>query len=135
MKFTYSIALLVFLSLLGWSAVQAQSTRGFFEEVGESLLRASVDDLVSDFDDRIEITLLGRRQEYSKAQAQYVMTQFFEDYPPTSFGFVQVGNSQADGTAYATGVLRSNSGAFEVNIFVRVSEARHRVIEIRFDQE
>lgn len=98
-------------------------------------MSASVDNLVKHFDDRIEITLPGGRQEYSRAQAQYVMTQFFEDYPPSSFGFVQVGNSEADGTAYATGVLRSNYGSFEVNIFVRVSGETNKVIEIIFEQE
>ena len=132
MKFSLTIALLVFLSLLGWSTVHGQSAREVIDEVGESFIDGSVERLVKYFDERVEITLMGRRQEYSKAQAQYVMTQFFQDYPSGSFGILHRGT--ADGVAYALGELRSSTGTFEVNIFVKVDPGASRVTEIRFDQ-
>jgi hypothetical protein len=132
MKFSSTIALLLFFSFAGWSTVYGQSATEVIDEVGESFIDGSVERLIKYFDERVEITMWGRRQEYSRAQAQYVMTQFFQDYPSGSFGILHRGT--ADGVAYALGELRSSTGTFEVNIFVKMAPGSSRVTEIRFDE-
>lgn len=133
MKFAYTITLLLFLVGLGVNQVAGQTAQEVLNQVGEGLIYGKADAIARHFDEHIEITLLGDRKVHSKAQAAYVLTQFFNDYKPASFAFKHRG--ETNGTLYALGDLRCERGTFEVNIFVRLGPGDRRVNEIRFEMK
>jgi len=133
MKFAYTITLLLFLTGLGMNQVLGQSAQEVLDQVGEGLIYGKSDAVARHFDDRVEITLLGDRKVHSKAQATYVLSEFFSDYKPVSFAFKHRG--ETNGTLYALGDLRCERGTFEVNIFVRTSPGARHVSEIRFEMK
>jgi hypothetical protein len=132
MKFAYSIVLLAMTMLLSPSSSRGQSAPEVLGQIQESLIDGNADRLVSFFNERIEITLMGQRQVHSQKQALYVMRQFFSNYPPNAFRVRHKGDT--GGTFYALGEYQSAKGQFEVNLFIKLSTDGHRINEIRFER-
>ncbi|MEZ4824761.1 MAG: DUF4783 domain-containing protein [Bacteroidia bacterium] len=130
MRFLYAITLLLIAFGTGLHKGYAQTPERVLDEVTESLVDGDPDKLSRHFSERVEVTVLGKRQTLSKTQATYVIRDFFTNYPPDSFNTLHTGES--NGTKYALGVLRSEKGLFEVNIFIQVSDTR--INEIRFER-
>jgi hypothetical protein len=132
MRFLYAITLLVTFSLISLGKTVAQSAEQVLNEVTESLIDGDSDRLAKHFKDQVEVTLLGRRQILSKAQATYVLKQFFGDYPPVSFNRGPVG--ETGGTMYARCEYRSGRGNFEVNIFIMMGAGSSKVNGLKFER-
>ncbi|MDX2250345.1 MAG: DUF4783 domain-containing protein [Bacteroidia bacterium] len=130
MRFLYAITLLLFAVGFGLQEGFAQTPERVLDEVTESLVDGDPDKLSRHFGERVEVTVLGKRQLLSKTQATYVIRDFFTNYPPDSFNTLHKGTTS--GTLYALGVLRSEKGEFEVNIFIQVSDVK--INEIRFER-
>ena len=130
MRLLYAITLLVTFSLISLGKTVAQSADQVLNEVTESLIDGDSDRLAKHFKDHVEVTLLGKRQVLSKAQATYVLKQFFGDYPPVSFNRGRV--STAEGTMHAQCEYRSGRGNFELNIFIVLSD--NRVNGLKFER-
>lgn len=126
------VALLLILPLLTLNCVVGQEpASAVLNVVEESLVAGDAALLASTFHSRVELTLEGRSQIQTKVQAQYVMSQFFASYPPSSFTLNHKG--ETGGTLYALGEYRSAKGTFEVNIFIRFESGTNRISELRFE--
>lgn len=131
MKTIYKLTLLVFLLSFGYGTIQAQSHTEVLDRVTKVLATDNAgDQLVRYFDDRVEISLMGKRQAYSRTQAQYVISQFLADYPLGNFNLIQKG--ETSDTVYVTGECPIPGGKMEVNIFIKVSSGR--VSEMQFER-
>ncbi len=131
MKTTYKLTLLVILLVLGFGTTQAQDPNVVLDQVTKTLSTESAsDELGRYFDDRVEVSLLGRRQAYSRTQAQYVVGQFLADHPLGQFQLIQKG--ETTDTVYVTGECQTTGGSMEINIFIRVSSGR--VSEVQFER-
>ncbi|MEZ4773530.1 MAG: DUF4783 domain-containing protein [Bacteroidia bacterium] len=130
MRLLYAITLLLIAFGIGLQKGYAQTPDRVLDEVTESLVDGDSDKLSKHFSERVEVTVLGKRQLLSKTQATYVIRDFFSNYPPDSFNTLHKGST--NGTLYALGVLRSEKGQFEVNIFIQVSDVK--INEIRFER-
>lgn len=85
--------------------------------------------------DRIEVSLFGTRTFYSSAQAFYVLREFFDTHPPSSFSL-----SDATGTGRSTfmrGQLDHNRDERTLQIYVRLVQRQGtwRLHEIRIDAD
>lgn len=125
------VALLLILPLLTLNCVVGQEPAAILNKVEESLTSGNAAMLASTFHSRVELTLEGKSQIQSSVQAQYVMSQFFASYPPSSFTLSHHG--ETGGTLYALGEYRSAKGTFEVNIFIRFEGGTNRISELRFE--
>ncbi|MDX1548086.1 MAG: DUF4783 domain-containing protein [Rhodothermales bacterium] len=68
--------------------------------------------------DRVELDVLGSRKLYSRAQASYVLHDFFRRYPPEAFAFDHA--TQAEGHWFATGLYRYRQGEQPLRVSVRL---------------
>lgn len=130
MRFLYALTLLLIAVGLGVSQAQAQSAEDVLDEVTESIVTGNSDRLARFFSDRVEITVMGKRQVLSSTQAIYVIKQFYGNYPADRFTILHRGNT--NGTLYALGMMKSQKGDFEVNIFIQLSSTK--ISEMRFEK-
>ena len=71
---------------------------------------------------------------YSKAQAEFVLRDFFKKYPVTDFSISHTGSSKS-GLQYAIGTYKSNANQLTVLIRVKQSGNTHLIHEISFVKE
>jgi hypothetical protein len=82
------------------------------------------------FGDRVEITIAERAEVFSKNQAQYVLKEFFMNYPIRNFSLMSKGSTE--NTYYAVGSYVSDRGAFDANVFIKKQGNTLIVDHLRF---
>lgn len=122
---------LLFLLLTGLSA-HAQSPEQVFAQVERAIKSGDATALSQHFNDTVEMTVEDADSDYSLTQAQFVMKEFFTNYPVQSFAFLHRGDSE--NMYYAVGSYVSNRGSFDANIFMRQVGSSYKIYQIRFDR-
>ncbi len=82
------------------------------------------------FDDNIELTLPDKSDNYSKAQAQLIVKDFFSNNGVKGFELKHKGDSP--GGHFCIGTLQTNAGNFRTNVFMKIKNGKEVVKEIRF---
>ncbi len=122
------------LLLSAMGMVSAQNQEAVFQKVSSAISAKDAVALTGVFHATVEMTLPGITDgAYAQKQAQLIIRDFFNNYPPTSFKIQHKGNS--GNTFYATGVYVSAKGTFDTNIFVRNMGGNFVVTQIRFEAE
>jgi malate synthase len=122
--------------LAGWVLAMAAlilvSYRSFdnLDAVVTAIRSGNVNQLSSFFDSRVEISLPDKADTYSRAQAEMVLSDFFNTNGVMNFKIAQQGES--GGNSYCTGTLLTRSGNFRTTMFFRQKGDRHILQEIRF---
>ena len=124
------IALLFFVGLLSLG-VQAQNV---FDPMKEAVKAGSAKDLVRFLNSSVDINLEGDVNTYSKAQAEFVLRDFFKKHAPSDFTIVHTGASKG-GLQFAIG--KYQSGSLSYNVLMRVREVGKELLmtEISFVKE
>jgi hypothetical protein len=125
MKRLFSILLLGSVLLL--SAFTAQ--KGIDEVIG-ALRSGNSSQLASLFDESVEITLPDKSDNYSRAQAQLIVKDFFGNNGVKGFELKHKGDSP--GGHFCIGTLQTNAGNYRTNVFMKVKNGKEVVKEIRF---
>ena len=100
----------------------------------EAIKTGSSREIVKLFDSNVDMTLDGKMKNYSKAQAEFILKDFFKKNPPTSFTIVHQGSSKS-GVPYAIGEFVSNTTTYRVWIRVRKNNESFVIYQISFDEE
>ena len=129
MKLFYALALLLVISAAGYSHAAAQGGDDVLDNVVQGLVYGEVDEIARYFGERVEITLFNNTSIHSATQARHVLSQFFQEYPPRTFNSKHVGRT--GNTVYMLGEYASQSGTFDVNVFVKTSANGSEVDKIR----
>ena len=79
-----------------------------FENVKTAIKIGSSKELSVYFDNNIEITVEGKTSNYSKAQGEFVVKDFFKKNPAKGFTIIHNGTSEG-GLKYAIGTYKSGS--------------------------
>lgn len=103
-------------------------------KVKEAIKAGSAKEISQHFYQTIDVTLEGDIQNYSKTQAEYVLKEFFQKYPPSSFMIVHQGASKA-GMPYAIGQYISGENTFRVWLRIKKSDNAYLIHEISFIKE
>jgi len=84
--------------------------------------------------ERVELALPGRTKLYSRAQATYVLEDFFRQHPPERFTLGRT--SKVAGSWIAAGVYwyRQGEDPFQVYLRLRQKDRRWVLREIRIEQ-
>ncbi len=113
------LPVILLLSLATISGAWAQSgSEAPLAVVQRALSRASVDSIIALSSDRIEIAVLGKSKLYSKAQARYVLKDFFDRYPPVRVTFRNP--SATDKGIFAAGSYRHTADGEPLRVYVRL---------------
>ena len=118
--------LLIGFTLLFSSFVAQNNIDG----VISALRSGSSSELSKYFDDNVELTLPDKSDSYSKAQAQLIVKDFFNNNGIKGFELKHKGDSP--GGHFCIGTLQTNAGNFRTNVFMKMKSGKEVVKEIRF---
>jgi polyphosphate kinase len=100
------------------------------DEVIGALRSGDADGLSKYLDDNVEVTLPVKSDTYSKAQAQVILKDFFDNNNVKGFELKHKGDSP--GGHYCIGTLQTKSGNFRAHVFMKSKGSKEVVKEIRF---
>lgn len=127
MKRIIVIAVLLLAGLQGWS-------QNIFAPMKEAVKAGNAKDLVKYLNTSIDLNLEGEVNTYSKAQAEFVLRDFFKKHPPTEFTIVHTGSSKA-GLQFAIGKYQSGADSYDVLMRVREVDKNYLIHEMSFTKE
>src|SRR5258706_5085616 len=121
------------ISLLWAISVQA-TAQTIFAPMKDAVKAGDSGELVKYFNTSIDLNLEGEVNTYSKAQAEFVLRDFFKKHAPSDFSIVHTGSSKG-GLQFAIG--KYQSGADNYNVLMRVREVGKAFLihEMRFTKE
>jgi hypothetical protein len=123
------IGFLSVLSLTGWAQAE------IFNPMKDALKAGSAKELVKYLNQSVDINLDGNFNSYSKAQAEFVLRDFFKKHVVTDFNIVHTGSSKDGVLQFAIGRYVSSSESYNVLIRVKKVESGHLIHEINFVKE
>jgi len=126
-----------FLIVLMWlsiATVSLQAQSEVINQVKETIKAGSAKELSKFLNQTVDVTLEGNVQSYSKAQAEFVLRDFFKQHPPSEVNIIHQGSSKA-GQPFA--ILQYKSGDTAYRLFMKIkSQGNTQLIDdIRFTQE
>ncbi len=100
------------------------------DQVISALRTGNAAELAKYFDEAVDITLPDKSDSYSKAQAQLIVKDFFTNNSVQGFELRHKGDSP--GGHYCSGTLRTATGNFRTNVFMKNKNGKELLKEIRF---
>jgi hypothetical protein len=125
------VLMLVLVSLAGLLAAahSAQTSPSVMNGVRDAIRAGNSRELTRHFNDMVELTIMDKSGNYTKEQATFVLKEFFDKNPPTSFSFIHQGAS-GDGTQYAIGRYAWGSGG-SYRIFMLVKKGEGNTYKVK----
>lgn len=103
-------------------------------EVKEAIKAGSSKELSKYLFQTVDVTIDGKVQSYSKAQAEFVFRDFFRQHPPSEFNIIHQGSSKG-GQPFAIGQYKSSDGTYRVFMKIKVVNRQQLLHEISFSKE
>lgn len=107
------------------------STQNDIDDVISALRAGNAAQLAGSFDDNVELSLPDKSDNYSKAQAQLIVRDFFANNGVKGFDLKHKGDSPGGGH-FCIGTLQTNAGNFRTNVFMKNKNGKEVIKEIRF---
>ena len=128
------LGVLVMLACGATSGVAAQDAGAALAQVEEAFRQGDARGLLAMAADRLEIAVLEAPTLYSRAQATYVMQDFFRLHPPERFALREA--AQSDGSLFVPGLYWSTSQGepFQVYVHLRQKAQAWELRGIRIEQ-
>ncbi len=118
-----------------FSANNTMAESGIVEQVSSTLSsNSAANNLATYFDKTIEMTLLDKESNYSKSQAQAILSAFFQTHTINNFKLKHQGKSP-DGSTFGIGTLTTTNGNFNVVFYAKQKGNQFLIQEIRFEKE
>jgi hypothetical protein len=133
MKLNRLKAFIVFCTLtLQVFASNAQSE--VIDQVRETIKAGSAKELSKYLFQTVDVTIEGKVQSYSKAQAEFVFRDFFKQHPPAEFNIIHQGSSKG-GQPFAIGQYKSSDETYRVFMKIKSVNNQQLLHEISFSKE
>lgn len=84
-------------------------------------------------DSNVDIKILNKENVYSNAQAQLIIKDFFQNYPPLSFSIFHEGGPE--NAAFAIGKLKTSKGDFRVYFLIKKKGDSYFIQKFRIEEE
>ncbi|MBS1505016.1 MAG: DUF4783 domain-containing protein [Bacteroidetes bacterium] len=123
---------LIVCLIVAFGEGRAQST--IFNPMKDAVKAGNAKELVKYFNTSIVLNLEGEVATYSKAQAEFVLRDFFKKHAPTDFSIVHSGASKG-GLQFAIGKFQSGADSFNVLMRMREVEGAYLIHEMSFTKE
>ena len=122
------------LSFLTFTWVSGQNQHDIIEQVRETIKAGSAKDLSKFLNQTVDVMIDEQLQSYSKAQAEFVLRDFFKNHPAAEFTIIHQGSSKG-GQPFAIGLYKSGEETYRVFMKIKASDKQQLVHEIRFSKE
>ena len=100
-------------------------------QIKEAIKAGSAKELSKHLNQTIDVTIDGKLQNYSKAQAEFVIRDFFKAHPPSSFTIMHQGSSKG-GQPFAIGAYISENDKYCVWMKIKTTNKDQLIQEISF---
>ena len=80
----------------------------------------------------VELAILDNEDVYSKSQAELLLKDFFDTYPPTNFTIIHEGGKE--GSRYAIGTLTTPKGEFRVYFLLKTQDHSQVIQQLRIEK-
>ena len=101
------------------------------DQVKEAIKAGSAKELSKHLSQTIDVTIDGKLQNYSKAQAEFVLRDFFKAHPPSDFSIIHQGSSKG-GQPFAIGKYVSGADQYRVWMKIKAVNKDQLIHEISF---
>jgi hypothetical protein len=122
------LRLMVFFVCFGAVHAFAQD---IFAPMKDAIKTGNAKEVIKFFNNNVDMNLDGEVANYSKAQAEFVLRDFFKKHPSSDFSIVHTGSSKG-GLQFAIGRYTSNADTFDVVIRVKDVSGAYLIHEINF---
>jgi Domain of unknown function (DUF4783) len=116
------------------SSISLLAQADIFAPMKEAIKTNNAKEAVKHFNSSVDINIEGEINNYSRAQAEFVLSDFFKKHPVAEFSVVHTGSSP-NGLKFAIGKYQSGSDNYSVLMRVRESDKKYFVHEISFIKE
>jgi hypothetical protein len=103
-------------------------------QVKETIKAGSAKELSKYLFQTVDVTIEGKVQSYSKAQAEFVFRDFFKQHPPAEFNIIHQGSSKG-GQPFAIGQYKSADETYRVFMKIKSINKQQLLHEISFSKE
>ncbi len=103
------------------------------EAISSAFKAGNSKELVKHFNNNVELVILENEDVYSKTQAEMILRDFFNKYPPKNFAILHQGGK--NGSKYAIGDLITSKGNFRVYFLLKKTEDRYLIHQLRIEKE
>lgn len=100
------------------------------DEVVNALQKGNASEISKYIDDNVEISLPGKSDTYSKAQAVMILKDFFSNNVVTGFQLKHKGEN--NGNQYCIGTLMTQAGNYRTTVYMKTINGKQLVRELRF---
>ena len=122
----YKAVLIIALALISNLAVAQEQLQKAFEQEDAAML-------ASHFDDRVDMYVMNKDNNYSKKEAVQLMESFFKVHAVHSFKKMHSGASRGQGSNYQIHHLDTDKGAYRVYIYYNSDSGSKRINELRIE--
>ncbi len=127
------LRLLMFILLILPTVIMAQSEGTLPYEITEATRNGDAVELANYFNSKIELVLPSNSGIFSKQQAQFMIKDFFNTYPPNSFQLIHQG--VRENATFAIGKYSYSKGKFRF-VFLTKNEGGNALIhQLRIEQQ
>lgn len=112
----------------------AQTKGDIVSQVKETIKAGSAKELAKYLNQSVDINLEGKQENYSKAQAEFVLRDFFKAHAPSDFSIIHQGSSKS-GQPFAIGQYKSNTENYRVFMKIKTVNDQPLIHEISFSKE
>ena len=130
LNFSTNMKYLLFCLFLFWG----QGDDGTIREIGTALKTGSSKELIKYCNNTVEIKIDGESSNYSQAQAEVVLKNFFAKNPAKNFSYIHQGSSP-EGLKYNIGRYSHNQGTYRVVMFIKKIGDNYLIDTLNFSRE
>ena len=106
-----------------------------YDDVSNAIRSGDAKQIATFFGNTIELTIGDKESIYSKAQAEFILKDFFTKNPPKTFVILHKGASP-EGTQYAIGnLLTTNGENFRTSFYLKISNGKNQLQQLRIENE
>ena len=122
---------LLFLAILPAQAKMQDDIDHIVLYIQEAIENGRAESMVDKSSSFVEVTLLGNSTLYSRAQAGYILKEFFREHPPSEFAFQRRLNVGNDWYVYGSYRNRAEKETYRIEIRIRRNGDGYEIKNIR----
>jgi hypothetical protein len=126
--------MMAFICLLTLGNSPSNAQNEVINNVRDALKTGSSREMSKYLNNTVEISINGEKSSYSRNQAEFVLKDFFNKYPPQAFRYVHQGSSK-EGLKYTVGTYTYDRGEFRVFMLIKQIGGAYLVDKIDFNEE
>ena len=124
----------LFFAVLTLQVFVVSAQNDVIGQISETIKAGSSKELSKYLFQTVDVTIEGKVESYSKAQAEFVFRDFFRQHPPSEFSVIHQGSSKG-GQPFAIGQYKSGNEVYRVFMKIKTANSQQLLHEISFSKE